>query len=90
LETKGNRFFENYDTATREYVDKSVVTIEVANFLYQSDCDGRIDRKQAKQVYELIKECDDSISFGYSGRSDCAKMSDLKKIFSDGTKVEWS
>jgi DNA-binding MurR/RpiR family transcriptional regulator len=83
-------FFEEYDTTTKEYIKQNVVTIEIANFLYQSDCNGKIDRKQAKQIYELIKECDDSISFGYSGRSDCAKMSDLKKIFSDRTKVEWS
>ena len=63
--------------------------MEVANFLYQSDCGGKVDRKQAKQICGLIKECDDNIVFGYIGRSDCAKMSDLKKIFSDGTKVKW-
>ncbi|MCR8641411.1 hypothetical protein NV379_01965 [Paenibacillus sp. N1-5-1-14] len=82
-------FFEKYDAITKEYIEQNVVTVEVANFLYQSDCEGKIDRKQAKQIYEMIKECDDSLSFGYSGRVDCAKMSDLNKIFSDGTKVEW-
>lgn len=83
------RFFEKYDASTDEFVENGVVTPEVANFLYQSDCEGKIDRKQAKQVYELIKECNDDLIFGYSGRVDCAKMSDLKKIFSDGTKVGW-
>ena len=83
-------FFEKYDATTKEYINQNTVTVEVANFLYQSDCSGKIDRKQAKEIYTLIKECDDNISFGYSGRSDCAKMSDLKKIFSDGTKVEWN
>lgn len=82
-------FFENYDATTKEYVKRNIVTVEVANFLYQSDCNGKIDRKQAKQIYELIRGCDDNIIFGYSGRKDCAKMSDLKNIFSDGTKVEW-
>jgi hypothetical protein len=82
-------FFEKYDTKTKEYIKRNTVTVEVANFLYQSDCNGKVDRKQAKQIYELIKGCDDNISFGYSGRKDCAKMSDLKNIFSDGTKVEW-
>jgi hypothetical protein len=82
-------YFEKYDATTNEYIEKGTVTVEVANFLYQSDCDGKIDRKQAKHIYELIKECDDNLSFGYSGRVDCAKMSDLKKIVSDGTKVEW-
>lgn len=83
-------FFEKYDAKTNEYVKQNTVTVEVANFLYQSDCGGKIDKKQAKQIHELIKECDDNISFGYVGRSDCAKMSDMKKIFADGTKVEWS
>lgn len=82
-------YFEKYDATTNKYIEQGVVTVEVANFLYQSDSDGKVDRKQAKQIYQLIKECDDNLSFGYSGRVDCAKMSDLKKIFSDGTKVEW-
>lgn len=82
-------YFEKYNATTNKYIEQGVVSIEVANFLYQSDCEGKIDRKQAKEIYELIKECDDDLSFGYSGRVDCAKMSDLKNIFSDRTKVEW-
>lgn len=82
-------YFKKYDATTNDYIEQGIVTIEVANFLYQSDCEGKVDRKQAKQIYELIKEYDDDISFGYLGRDDCAKMSDLKNIFSDGTKVEW-
>lgn len=84
------KYFEKYDAKTKEYIEQKIITVEVANFLYQSDCGGKIDRAQAKQIYELIKECDDNISFGYAGRKDCAKMADMKKIFSDKTKVEWS
>lgn len=83
-------FFEKYNVDTLKYIDENKVTVEVANFLFQCDCEGKIDRKQAKQIYELIKECDDNIVFGYIGREDCAKMADMKKIFSDKTKVEWS
>lgn len=82
-------YFKKYNETTQEHINRGLVTAEVANFLYQSDCEGKIDRKQAKQIYELIKECDDNIVYGYAGRSDCAKMSDLKSIFSDKTKVEW-
>lgn len=89
FEEKRNEYFEKYDATTNEYVEQGVVTAEVANFLYQSDCDGKIDRKQAKQIYELIKDCGDNIVFGYYGRADCTTMADLKSIFSDGTKVEW-
>lgn len=87
---KRAEFFKKYDATTKELIEQGEISIEVANFLYQPDCDGSIDRKQAKQIYALIKECDDNILFGYVGRNDCAKMSDLKRIFSDGTKVEWS
>lgn len=82
-------YFKKYDAKTKEFIKQNIVTLEVANFLYQSDCEGKIDRKQAKEIFELIKNCDDDIIFGYSGRSDCAKMADLKNIFSDKTKVEW-
>jgi hypothetical protein len=84
-----DNFFKKYNAITEELIDQKEVTVEVANFLYQADCNGKIDRKQAKEIYSLIKECNNNISFGYSGRKDCAKMSDLKNIFSDGTKVEW-
>lgn len=83
------KYFEKYDLKTKELVENGEVTIEVANFLYQPDSNGSIDRRQAKQVFELIKNCEDDVAFGYIGRSDCAKMLDLKKIFSDKTKVEW-
>ncbi len=82
-------YFEKYNAKTEEFVERNEVTEAVANFLFQSDCGGKVDRKQANEIYELIKGCDDEIVFGYIGRSDCAKMLDLKKIFSDKTKVEW-
>ena len=83
------KYFEKYDAKTKEFIDDGKITPAVANFLYQSDCDGKIDKEQAKQIYELIKDCNDDISFGYIGRKDCAKMLDMKNIFSDKTKVTW-
>lgn len=83
------KYFKKYDASTDKFIEDGVVTIEVANFLYQSDCEGKINRRQAKQIYELIKECNDDLIFGYAGKVDCTKMSDFKNIFSDGTKVEW-
>ena len=83
------KFFTEYDKITKVFVEQKEIPIEIANFLYQSDCQGKIDEKQAMQIFKLIENCDDNISFGYSGRIDCAKMSDFKKIFSDKTKIEW-
>lgn len=86
---ENKKYFEKYNAITEVFVDKGEITVEVANFLFQSDCGGKIDKKQAQQIYELIKDCNDDLIFGYVGRSDCAKMSDMKKIFSDKTKVKW-
>ena len=82
-------FFKKYDAKTFEYIEENKVTAEIYNFLYQPDCEGSVDRKQAKMIYNLIKNCDDDIIFGYVGREDCAKMADVKQIFSDKTKVKW-
>lgn len=81
-------FFKNYDNKTNELIKDEELTDEIANFLYKSDCEGNINKEEAKQVFELIKNEDDNTKFGYVGRPDCAKMADLKKIFSDG-EVEW-
>ena len=88
--TERKKFFRKYDTDTIKHIKNNKVTASVAIFLFQPDCEGDIDRKQAKEIYDLIKDCDDSIVFGYVGREDCARMADMKRIFSDKTKVEWS
>ena len=62
---------------------------EIVDFLCQADHCGKVNARQSKQIYELIKECDGDGIFGYIGRPDCAKMSDMKDIFSDKTSVRW-
>ncbi len=86
-------FFKKYDAKTVELVKEEVITVEIANFCYQPDCEGSIDQEQAKQIYEKIKDYDDDICYGYAGRSDCAMFSDLKNIFKDcaenGDTIDW-
>lgn len=73
-------FFKEYNDKTDELVNKNIITVEIANFCYQSDCSGYINQEQAKQIYEKIKNYNDDICYGYAGRSDCAMFSDLKNI----------
>lgn len=86
-------FFKIYNAKTTELVESKHITVEIANFCYQPDCEGSIDQNQAKQIYEKIKDYDDDICYGYAGRSDCTMFSDLKNIFKDcaenGDTVEW-
>jgi len=92
--TEREAYFKKYDAKTKELVKNEVVTIEVANFCYQSDCEGSIDQEQAKEIYKNIKDYKDDNCYGYSGREDCAMFSDLVNIFKDcaenGDVVEWS
>lgn len=93
-EEKKKSYFDKYNAKTDELVEKNKISVEIANFCYQSDCDGSIDQDQAKQIYEKIKDYDDNICYGYSGRPDCAMFMDLKNIFKDcaenGETVDWS
>jgi hypothetical protein len=93
-EKKRKEFFKKYDAKTNKLVENNIISVEIANFCYQSDCGGSIDQDQAKQIYEKIKDYDDNICYGYVGRPDCAMFSDLKNIFKDcaenGDTVEWS
>lgn len=83
------QFFKDYDAKTDDFIEKKEVSEEIVDFLYQSDADGKINRRQARMIYELIKECEDDIVYGYSAKPNCAKMSDMKNIFSDKTNVVW-
>lgn len=87
-------FYEEYNKKTHELIEKGFVTAEIANFCYQSDCEGAIDQRQAQFIYEKIKHYDDNIAYGYVGSSDCARFSDLKNIFKDcaenGNQISWS
>lgn len=88
-EGERTKFFKEYDAKTDKLVEYKKLSNNLANFLYQSDCEGEIDNNQAKEIYELIKDCDDNEIYGYTGRGDCATMLNLKDIFNNGTKVNW-
>lgn len=77
------KFFKKYDKKTKQMIEDKKVTPSLANFYYQCDCEGSIDSFQANEVYELIKDCDDDIIYGYCARPDRTTMGDLKKLFRD-------
>lgn len=60
----------------------------VLDFLYTSDCDGEMDVEHCKSLYEVIKEYDDNILYGYNGRADCATFKDFKEIVKDCIETE--
>lgn len=52
--------------------------------MYESDCDGIMDVPHCRSIYKVIKDYDDDILYGYTGRKDCAKFADFKAIVKDG------
>ena len=90
IKIKGNEdFFAWYDRKIEE-LDKKYdgKYSEVLDFLYTSDCDGEADADHCKSVYEIIKDYDDDICYGYCGRSDCAMFKDFKQLIKDGADTE--
>lgn len=86
-------FFEKYDKKISELEEKHKIPHGVLDFLYQSDCEGRLKRKKIKELYEVIKNHDDDVLYGYTGRQDCAKFKDFKQILKqcvdEKLRLEW-
>lgn len=59
------------------------------DFLFASDCGGKLSIKGCKRLHNLIKDYDDNILYGYIGRKDCAKFKDFKEIVELCVKNKW-
>lgn len=80
---KKKTFYELYDKKTMLIIEKERVSIKVVDFLYQSDCGGKIRYGACKEILKVIGDYDDNILYGYCGRDDCAKFSDFVSILKD-------
>lgn len=77
-------FFEKYDRRISELSEiHNGEKDRILHFLYASDCDGEMPVEICKDIYEVIKDYDDDILYGYCGRPDCAKFKDFKAIVKD-------
>ena len=88
------KFFEEYDAKTNELDDKYDGEMNcILHFLYSSDCNGDMELDVCRKIYDIIKDYDDTILYGYCGRPDCAKFSDFKQIVKDcidtNTNMTW-
>lgn len=82
-DTDSKEFFKNYNKKTSDLEEKFKLPHGVLDFLYASDCGGKIAVTKCKQIYKVIKDYDDDILYGYCGRKDCAKFKDFKEIVKD-------
>ena len=87
-------FFIIYDRKITELSEKYNGEKDgILHFLYASDCDGKMPVSICKEIYEVIKDYDDNIVYGYAGRHDCAKFKDFKELVKDcidnDCEMEW-
>jgi hypothetical protein len=66
----------------------------VLDFLFASDTGGKVSAKDCRRLYNVIKDHDDNICYGYAGHKDCAKFKDFKEIVEDCARnrlvLSWS
>ena len=91
--TQREEFFKEYNKKISELEGQFKIPCGILDFLYASDCGGKITFGKCKQIYEVIKDYDDDVLYGYCGRSDCAKFKDFKEIIKDcidsKSSMEW-
>ena len=81
FEEQRKPFFEEYDKKITEISKAHNGEMDgILHFIYASDCDGEMPYEVCEQIYEVIKDYDDSILYGYCGRSDCAMFKDFKEL----------
>lgn len=88
------KFFEEHDAKTNELANKYNGEMDgIMHFLYSSDCKGEMGLDVCNKIYDIIKNYDNDILYGYRSRPDCAKFADFKKIVKDcidtNTKLSW-
>lgn len=77
-------FFEEYNKKITEISEKHNGKFdEILHFLYSSDCGAKMPYQVCEKIYAVIKDYDDNICYGYSGRPDCAMFKDFKNLVKD-------
>ena len=74
------KFFEEYSRRLSQIDEELGVSHYILDFLYASDLEATMSVKHCRRIYNVIKDYDDDIAYGYIGRKDCAMFKDFKEI----------
>ena len=88
------KFFEKYNKEINKLDKKYNYEMnKVLYFLYASDIKAEMPVDVCKKLYEVIKDYDDDVAYGYVGRPDCAMFKDFKELVKDcidnNCSMEW-
>lgn len=87
---------EANDRLEKLYVENKLTENDndILDFLFQPEYKGKLNYKGCRKLFNLIKDYDDNILYGYAGRSDCAMFKDFKKIvyecYSNRIILKWN
>jgi hypothetical protein len=77
------KFFDEYNKRLNQIDEELNVSPYILDFLYAPDCNAKMSVKHCRRIYKVIKDYDDDVLYGYSGRPDCAMFKDFKAIVKD-------
>lgn len=86
---KAKQLFAEYDAQTARMLDQNLVSHKVADFLLQSDCEGKVRYGACKEILQVIGNYnDDHICYGYNrcasdGWVGTGTMADFKSVLQD-------
>ena len=87
------KFYKEFDKKTAELLERKVVSVKVVDFCLQPDCEGKIRYGACKEIYKHIKDYDDNVCYGYSGRQDCMMFKDfielVKECYDNKSDLVW-
>lgn len=80
---KRKQLYDEFNEETERLIKKYKLSKRAVSFLNMPDCGGKASPSACKVIYKAIRDYDDSVCYGYSGRSNCAMFGDLKQIIKD-------
>lgn len=83
------KLYESYSVNSREvainniniYLESTDLDNDIIDFLFMSDCHGKISYKVCKKLYQIIKYYDNNIKYGYDWANN--SFSYFKKMLND-------
>lgn len=78
------KLYAEFNEETQRMVDEGSVSIAIMDFCLQPDCGGKIRYGACKEILKVIGDYNDNvISYGYSGRPNCATFADFKALLQE-------
>lgn len=73
--------YENHDKVANRLISEKNLDEDIVEFLYQSDCDGKISYKTCKKILDLVADAE--FVTCYMGFYDASRAHDFQELLQD-------